>query len=283
MHWSSPRGPPSRISLDEMTTPTPPAESKKTKVRGGHKAHLKKLLASVNNCMAGFTLDKEAELLGLHDSLKRKAAILAKLDEEILNEITDDDIADEIEACEKVQESIDMKISEIDVLLSRARNVIQKLEGGSAPSRVQSSQDTIEVKLPKLDIPEFGGDPKEYRGFWDAFQVSIDSKATLSKVSKFTHLKKALVGDPARSVRGLECTDANNDEAVDILKKLFGNKNIIISSHMDVLTNLTQVSTYHDTKRLRSLYDKIEGNFRSLEFNTTNMTFFLWDLDWQDS
>ena len=116
-----------------------------------------------------------------------------------------------------------------------------------------------------MDIPEFGGDLKKYRGFWNTFQVAIDSKATLSKVSKFTHLKKALVGDAVRSVHGLECTDANYDEAVDILKKRFGNKQIIISSHMDDLTNLTQVSDNQDTKKLRSLYDKIEGNLRSLK------------------
>ena len=49
-----------------------------------------------------FTREKEVELFGLHDNSKRKAAILAMLDKEIMN----DDIADEIEASEKVQESI---------------------------------------------------------------------------------------------------------------------------------------------------------------------------------
>ena len=94
----------------------------------------------------------------------------------------------------------------------------------------------------------------------------LDTKqASLSRLSKFTYLKKYLKGEAAESIRGLECTDANYDEAVDVLQKRFGNKQIIIGSHMDDLTNLPVVTDNLDTRKLRNLYDKIEGNLRSLK------------------
>ena len=94
--------------------------------------------------MTNFSIEKEAEVLGLRDSLKRKATTLAKLDEEILAVIADDDIVDEIEACEKVQEAIDLKVSEIDVMLKRARNV-KKGEASSEDTKSTHEAVTLEA------------------------------------------------------------------------------------------------------------------------------------------
>ena len=105
---------------------------------------------SVDVCMKAFALVMDGETLGL----KRRDGILAKHDEEIWNKIHDDDIVDEIEACEKVHVSIDKKVSEIDVILSFSRNVKPNMEQSSG---VQSPQDTAEMKLPRFQVLNFGG------------------------------------------------------------------------------------------------------------------------------
>ena len=93
---------------------------KKTKIRGGHKAHVTKLLAQVDTMLRTFDVKMEVELLGLRDTLKRKGEILSQLDDEILLETDDDEIPDMIETNEKIQLEIQEKITGIDVQLKRA-------------------------------------------------------------------------------------------------------------------------------------------------------------------
>ena len=67
------------------------------------------------------------------------------------------------------------------------------------------------------------------------------------------------------AISGLTLTDGNYDEAIEILRKRFGNKQLIINKHMEQLLNVDGVSSQHDVKGLRHLYDVIESNVRSLK------------------
>ena len=92
------------------------------------------------------------------------------------------------------------------------------------------------VKLPKLVPKSFNGDLTKWEAFWSTFKFSIHLHPTLSAVDKFTYLT-SLLEDPAmRAVAGLKLTSANYAEAIDTLKKRFGNKQQIISRHMDVVS-----------------------------------------------
>lgn len=59
------------------------------------------------------------------------------------------------------------------------------------------------------------------------------------------------------SVAGLTLTSANYEEAVAALKRRFGNTQdqLIVDKHMDALLNLPAVSSHHDLRGLRHLYD----------------------------
>ena len=50
----------------------------------------------------------------------------------------------------------------------------------------------------------------------------------------------------------------------EILKKHFGNKQMIIAKHMYILMNLEAVSSQHDLKGLRHLYNLVESHTRGL-------------------
>ena len=58
--------------------------SKKKKIRGGHKAHVQTTITKVQQKSVDFSLtnDTEKEMLALRDTLKRKAALIAQLDED---------------------------------------------------------------------------------------------------------------------------------------------------------------------------------------------------------
>ena len=241
---------------------------KKTKIRGGHKAHIKKLFSAVDKCVTDFDLRKEPELLALQESLRRKTGVIAKLDEEILEVLeNDEEIVEEIVASEETQLYIQTKITEVDCFLKKMNAT--KVEIGvdvktkmpvAEPTKLQAM-----VKLPKLQIEKFSGDPKEYSSFRDAFMIAIGDNKGLSKIEKFTYLRSYLSGEAENSINGLAATSENYDEAMAILEQRYGNKQVIVNSHMDALIKLPQVVNVKQTKKIRQLYDQIETNLRSLK------------------
>ena len=68
-----------------------------------------------------------------------------------------------------------------------------------------------------------------------------------------------------RAIAGLKLTAPNYKEAVDILHKRFGDKQQIISQHMDTLLELESVASASNVKALRRLYDQLEFQVRSLK------------------
>ena len=84
-------------------TGNPGAERKK-RIRAGHKAHLTKLTTAVDTLLAAYSNAQEGELLKLKGSLERKIQVIAKLDDEILDTVEDDQIDAEIEEADSCTE-----------------------------------------------------------------------------------------------------------------------------------------------------------------------------------
>ena len=120
------------------------------------------------------------------------------------------------------------------------------------------------IKLPKLTIPPFEGDITQWTPFWDSYESAIHQNSSLTEIDKFNYLRSLLKGAGREAISGLMLTTANYDEAISILKKRYGNKQVIISRHMDALMALEAVTSNNNTKALRHLHDKIESNVRSL-------------------
>ena len=69
----------------------------------------------------------------------------------------------------------------------------------------------------------------------------------------------------AEAISGLRLGASNYEEAIEILKARFGNKQQIVSRHMEILFNLDS-STYHSHVRsLRQPHDNVESSVRSLK------------------
>jgi hypothetical protein len=135
--------------------------------------------------------------------------------------------------------------------------------GGHPP--VQQANHLARVKLPKLILKNFSGDPSQWNPFWDTFETSIHNNPSLAPIDKFNYLKSLMAGAAAESIAGLSLSNANYEEAIVILKSRFGNKQQIINRHMDVLVNLPSVSSETDMKGLRQLHDTVQSHIRSLK------------------
>ena len=57
----------------------------------------------------------------------------------------------------------------------------------------------------------------------------IDSNAELASIDKLKYLQNSLIGEAAQTIAGPQITNENYKEATDLLKKKFGNKQIILS------------------------------------------------------
>ena len=122
-----------------------------------------------------------------------------------------------------------------------------------------------QVKLPKLDLRKFDGDKSKWPSLWDAFESSVHSNAKLAPIDKFNYVNYLLVKSANEAISGLSLTAENYDEAVAILKRRFGNKQLIINKHMETLLNINSVQSGLNSQALRQLHDLIESHVRSLK------------------
>ena len=88
---------------------------------------------------------------------------------------------------------------------------------------------------------------------------------TISDIDKFNYLVSLLDPPASSAIAGLKITAANYPEAVALLKKRFGNKQHIISKHMDTLLALEVINSSQNLKGLRHLYDVVEAQVRGLK------------------
>ena len=192
---------------------------RKKRVRAGQRGHLKRMCITVDNILKEYKTCLESELLSIRKCLVRKAAVISKLDEELLDKIEDEnEIAEEIDAAEEFQIFVHKKGVEMEQFFARIkdeenRNRMPTLEQ-SIP--IIRERNKVRVKLPKLQIETFSGDPKEYRAFIDVFDLIANENNDLADVEKFTYLRSYLTGDALRLQAGLALTSVNYRVALEL-------------------------------------------------------------------
>ena len=238
------------------------AQKRKLKTRRGHQLVITNLLTKTRGLLpsVGNVADVELKLKleGCKRSLEKKKTELQTLSNEILEAIEDEkEIEDEIVGRAQLDEEIEEVLCRIDAVL-KTRNE------ATASSSEQQTRKDVQVKLPKLPLLTFNGNPTEWTSFWDGFKASIDGHPGLAKVEKLKYLQGSLTSIAAETIAGLQITNENYDEAVKLLEQRFGNKQIIISQHIESIMELAKITTMNDLRKLRALYDRTEATVRSL-------------------
>ena len=182
------------------------------------------------------------------------------MNNEIEKHFDQQDIEKDIVERSTFEEEIEEVICKINAALTRPQAQVS-----DATITTRPSSSTIKVKLPKLSLPYFDGNPTQWTAYWDSFQSTIHNHPELSKVDKLRYLQTSLIGDAALTIAGLQITNENYDEAIELLEKQFGNKQIIISRHIEDLMQFPKVSSNDDLRGIRILYDKLETTTRSLK------------------
>ena len=113
------------------------------------------------------------------------------------------------------------------------------MSDGSVPypiqnSSLQNSNISVRARLPRQEIPPFSGDPLQVQSFWEIFDSSIHSNASLPPINKFSYLKTLLTGKAKDALNSLELTSGNYDKAVVILKSCSGDPKVVTQSNIDI-------------------------------------------------
>lgn len=88
--------------------------------------------------------------------------------------------------------------------------------------------------------------------------VVIHLNSNPPDVDKFNYLQSLLNGAAFDAIAGLTLSSANYQQAIEIICKQLGNKQVIISKHMDTL--MDAISSDRDLRDLRRVYDKTESH-----------------------
>ena len=227
----------------------------------------------------------------VEETFSVKVTVLLSLDEKIQMEIEDPkELEDDIRTADELQWQIKLRLLELRDVVSQRKSgppppsppsvappsgtteespphsavdppQVPVLSTNSASSSFVNS--TAAVRLPKLAMPTFSGDPLEWQTFWDTFETSVHSSQALSGVQKFQYLHAQLNGPAARTIAGLTPTNGNYQHAIDLLRQRFGQSHKVTAAHMNALLRLNTPSANH--RDLRMFYDNICCHIRGLE------------------
>ena len=235
---------------------------KKKRIRAGHRASATRMLHQVEGLLADSTIETPADtavLSRIKLSLQEKLDTLKTLDGEILDLTEEENLEDEIGHADLFKENIYTVMINIDKNQSATERSLDLTVEPTPATRVKR------VNLPKLTLRSFNGEITMWTTFWDSFESAIHNNTDLSDIDKFNYLKTFLERTASEAISGLTLTSANYREDISILKKRFGNKQQIISKHMDMLLNIEPITSPHNLKGLRHLYDLVESHVRSLK------------------
>ncbi|XP_066917006.1 uncharacterized protein [Clytia hemisphaerica] len=252
--------------------------AKLKKSRNAYRLNASKLFAKFDN--PNFDTLTETQRYDVMDELnsniitiQSKHDTIKKLDEKILELLSDDEeMADELNANTEFELKVQKYVSKLKRLERKLEapyaNVnVTPIATGTIAATVQ--QPIIErkndgVRLPKIEIPKFKGDPLEWNSFRDTFTATIHENSKLSDIEKFTYLQSYVRDEAQQAIQGLPLSGENYDKAWQLLTERYGNSQLIRSSLMNKLIKLEKPSN-GSAKELRKLYDSVESNVRALK------------------
>ena len=205
-------------------------------------------------------------LISSIENVEQKLLKLSSLTEEIGDLIeNDDEFEKDTQSFLETEVILKEKLTTLKSFTSKKSKEIENIEKEKVVERVNFPSNHQTVRLPTFELKKFSGEnPIEWQPFYESFIEAIGKNDNLADIEKLNYLFTILTGEAERTVKGLQLTNDNYKEALDILKSRYGDPQLIITYHMNNLLNIENVNSLSDLKKLRHLHDEIETQVRSL-------------------
>ncbi|XP_043481754.1 uncharacterized protein LOC122510878 [Leptopilina heterotoma] len=146
-------------------------------------------------------------------------------------------------------------LSALDFLNLQLHNIITPvIKPGNFKPVENKGNESVNVKLPQISLPEFSGSYGDWESFRDLFSALIIKNDSLSNVTRFHYLKTALSGEAAQLVKHIVITEANFSNAWEILTTRYENNRALITAHIQSFMDISNVSS-NCVDSLKSLRD----------------------------
>ena len=178
-------------------------------MRAGHRASTTRLITQAETALTADPVNP-VDLQLLVSNLGRKLGVLAPLYEEILELTAGDALTEEIDHADQYQENVQRVLAKLNQALHPVHAPTPRTDPTprvdptpvvpttGTPITVDppvGGRDTLgthpatpthgnKVKLPKLTLPHFNGNPVRWTAFWDLYDSAIHSNDKLSEVDK---------------------------------------------------------------------------------------------------
>lgn len=143
---------------------------------------------------------------------------------------------------------------------------LRQIVDSTVQSKIPTSTVADNIKLPRLNIPEFSGNINDWKPFQDIFTQLIHENQTLSDLQKFQYLKTRMLGEAAKLLQHLELSSHNYATAWKTLITRYDNKRRLVYLKLQTLTSQPQL-TIATSQGLRNLHDTTQECLHAL----TNM------------
>lgn len=118
------------------------------------------------------------------------------------------------------------------------------------------------ARLPTINLPTFNGDSLKWNEFFNLYEVMIHKNEEISDVMKLLYLKTCLIGEAKDILKGFQTTNENYYQAIEMLKRKYENKNLIVTKLYQELNNIAKSNRSNDS--LKVTLKLLETNIRAL-------------------
>lgn len=153
-------------------------------------------------------------------------------------------------------------IESISTILERLK--LQLLRSSQAPQTTEAKAPAVEVRLPKLELPTFGGNLEEWLSFRDLYVAAVHDNTGLTGAQKLQYLKASVKGDAALLLQSVSITNDNYEQAWELLNNRYQNRREIVTSTLKRLVNNPPMRS-DSPLELRKLVDTTMECIRSLK------------------
>ena len=195
------------------------------------------------------------------ENLQSKLKLLGNLDEKIQEQTSLNELGAAIIEADDYAAGIQEHLTICQQFIAR-KKAAENGMNASLNSSSTTEPHKRRLNLPKLSIPTFDGTINQWPTFFDAFTSAIDNDTQLDDVQKFQYLQAQLQDEAKRTIEGLTLTSGNYADALELLKKRYGQTHKLVAAYMKGLWELPPPSK--ELSSLRNFYDKMESHIRGL-------------------
>ncbi|UYV62776.1 hypothetical protein LAZ67_2001895 [Cordylochernes scorpioides] len=172
----------------------------------------------------------------------------------------------------------DEEIEDVDIvqanLFGRSEGLLQKMEQLLAKPTVDRESivsggnegKSNLHRLPKLELPKFGGEAREWLQFWSAFQ-SVHDDDSISACVKFQYLQNCMIKGSVSEeiVSSFPNSAANYPLVISTLKERFGREDMLVEVYVrDLIAIILENAHGRNTTSFSTVYVRLSSQLRAL-------------------